>query len=81
MENSTNGDPRGDIIARGIVTEERARVMYERYVLNCYPRYAGTRRTNPTIDSLSVARITFLYLIQFVILLTPSDLVRCFVSP
>lgn len=31
MEHSTNGDPRGDIIARGIVTEERARVMYERY--------------------------------------------------
>lgn len=47
MENSTNGDPRGDIIARGIVTEERARVMYERYVLNCYPRYAGTQGLNP----------------------------------
>lgn len=32
MENSTKGDPRGDVIARGIVSEELARVMYERYV-------------------------------------------------
>lgn len=32
MDHSTTGDPRGDIIARGIVGEERARVMYERYV-------------------------------------------------
>lgn len=31
MENSSGGDPRGDIIARDIITEERARVMYERY--------------------------------------------------
>jgi hypothetical protein len=32
MENSAKGDPRGDVIARGIVSEELARVMYERYV-------------------------------------------------
>lgn len=32
MEHSSNGDPRGDIIARGIVSEEQARMMYERYV-------------------------------------------------
>jgi hypothetical protein len=32
MENSGNGDTKGDIVARGIVSEERARVMYERYV-------------------------------------------------
>lgn len=31
MEHSSGGDPRGDIIARGIVTEERARAMYDRY--------------------------------------------------
>lgn len=30
MEHSTNGDTRGDIVARGIVPEEQARVMYER---------------------------------------------------
>lgn len=33
MEHSSNGDPRGDIIARGIVSEEQARMMYERYVV------------------------------------------------
>lgn len=33
MEHSSNGDPRGDIIARGIVSEEQARMMYERCVL------------------------------------------------
>lgn len=32
MENSAKGDPRGDVVARGIVSEELARVMYERYV-------------------------------------------------
>ena len=32
MENSSNANPRGDIIARDIVSEEQARVMYERYV-------------------------------------------------
>ncbi|CAI7673827.1 unnamed protein product [Penicillium manginii] len=31
MENSSGGDPRGDIIARDIITEERARVMYDRF--------------------------------------------------
>jgi hypothetical protein len=34
MENSTKGDPRGDVVARGIVSEELARVMYERYGTN-----------------------------------------------
>ncbi|CAG8099181.1 unnamed protein product [Penicillium salamii] len=32
IENSAKGDPRGDVIAREIVSEELARVMYERYV-------------------------------------------------
>lgn len=32
MEHSAIGDARGDIVARGIVPEDRARVMYERYV-------------------------------------------------
>lgn len=30
MDNSAKGDGRGDIIARGVVSEENARVMYER---------------------------------------------------
>lgn len=30
MENSAEVDPRKDIIARGIISEEHARVMYER---------------------------------------------------
>lgn len=34
MENSAKGDPRGDVVARGIVSEELARVMYERYGTN-----------------------------------------------
>lgn len=34
MENSAKGDPRGDVVARGIVSEELARVMYERYSTN-----------------------------------------------
>lgn len=33
IENSTKGDPKSDIIARGIVSEDLARVMYERYVI------------------------------------------------
>lgn len=32
MDSSTKGDPKGDIIARGIVSEENARVIYERFV-------------------------------------------------
>lgn len=32
MDNPVNGDTQGDIVTRGIVSEERARVMYERYV-------------------------------------------------
>lgn len=32
MDNPSNGDTKGDIVTRGIVSEERARVMYERYV-------------------------------------------------
>lgn len=32
MDSSTKGDSKGDIIARGIISEESARVIYERYV-------------------------------------------------
>jgi hypothetical protein len=35
MDPSTKGDSKGDIIARGIVSEENARVIYERYVNPC----------------------------------------------
>ena len=31
MDNSSKADPKSDIIARGIISEERARVMYDRY--------------------------------------------------
>lgn len=33
IETSTKGDPKSDIIARGIVSEELARVLYERYLI------------------------------------------------
>lgn len=33
IDTSTKGDPKSDIIARGIVSEELARVLYERYVI------------------------------------------------
>lgn len=32
MDSSAKGDPKGDIIARGIISEENARAIYERYV-------------------------------------------------
>ncbi|KAJ5727898.1 hypothetical protein N7493_005718 [Penicillium malachiteum] len=57
MENSTNGDPRGDIIARGIVTEERARVMYERFTVgskNYLPLFDPIRDTFDSIRSRSL---------------------------
>ncbi|KAJ5917670.1 hypothetical protein N7466_011224 [Penicillium verhagenii] len=57
MENSTNGDPRGDIIARGIVTEERARVMYERFTggsKNFLPLFDPIRDTFDSIRSRSL---------------------------
>ncbi|KAJ5729074.1 uncharacterized protein N7483_003582 [Penicillium malachiteum] len=57
MEHSTNGDPRGDIIARGIVTEERARVMYERFTggsKNYLPLFDPIRDTFDSIRSRSL---------------------------
>ncbi|KAJ5664174.1 MFS multidrug transporter [Penicillium longicatenatum] len=57
MEHSTNGDPRGDIIARGIVTEERARVMYERFTggsKNFLPLFDPIRDTFDSIRSRSL---------------------------
>ncbi|EHA28061.1 hypothetical protein ASPNIDRAFT_131182, partial [Aspergillus niger ATCC 1015] len=32
MDNSSKADPKSDIIARGIISEERARVMYDRFM-------------------------------------------------
>ncbi|KAJ5627951.1 hypothetical protein N7490_010179 [Penicillium lividum] len=57
MEHSTNGDPRGDIINRGIVTEERARVMYERFTggsKNYLPLFDPIRDTFDSIRSRSL---------------------------
>ncbi|KAJ5578235.1 uncharacterized protein N7459_007199 [Penicillium hispanicum] len=57
MEHSSNGDPRGDIIARGIVSEERARVMYERFTggsKNYLPLFDPIRDTFDSIRSRSL---------------------------
>ncbi|KAJ5291608.1 MFS multidrug transporter [Penicillium angulare] len=57
MEHSTNSDLRGDIIARGIVTEERARVMYERFTggsKNYLPLFDPIRDTFDSIRSRSL---------------------------
>lgn len=71
MEHSSNGDPRGDIIARGIVSEEQARVMYERYA----SRSTDGRRLeiDMIIDSQAEARTFYLSLTLFVTPLTPYD--------
>ncbi|KAH8691676.1 putative C6 transcription factor [Talaromyces proteolyticus] len=57
MENSTNGDQKGDIISRGIVSEELARVMYERFTggsKNFLPLFDPIRDTFDSIRSRSL---------------------------
>lgn len=69
MEHSSNGDPRGDIIARGIVSEEQARIMYERYA-SCSTD--GSRpEIDIIIDSQAEARTSYLSSTLFVTPLTP----------
>lgn len=71
MEHSSNGDPRGDIIARGIVSEEQARIMYERYASRSTD---GSRLEIDIItDSQAEARTSYLSSILFVTPLTPYD--------
>ncbi|KAF3398110.1 hypothetical protein F1880_005993 [Penicillium rolfsii] len=45
LDNPSKGDGRGDIIARGIVSEENARVMYERF-------FGGSRNFLPLFDPI-----------------------------
>ncbi|OGM44072.1 putative C6 transcription factor [Aspergillus bombycis] len=57
MDNPANGDTKGDIVTRGIVTEERARVMYERFMggsKNFLPLFDPIRDTFDSIRSRSV---------------------------
>ncbi|KAJ5091589.1 hypothetical protein NUU61_006459 [Penicillium alfredii] len=57
MDNSTKGDPKSDIIARGIVSEEQARVMYERFMggsKNYLPLFDPIRDTFDSIRSRSL---------------------------
>ncbi|KAJ5161547.1 C6 transcription factor [Penicillium capsulatum] len=77
MEHSTNGDPRGDIIARGIVGEERARVMYERFIVgskNYLPVFDPIRDTFDSIRSRSLFCFTvILYLASRAVVDTRTD--------
>ncbi|KAE8378094.1 C6 transcription factor [Aspergillus bertholletiae] len=57
MDSSANGDTKGDIVTRGIVSEERARVMYERFMggsKNFLPLFDPIRDTFDSIRSRSV---------------------------
>ncbi|KAJ5789756.1 uncharacterized protein N7518_006767 [Penicillium psychrosexuale] len=57
MENSAKGDPRGDVVARGIVSEELARVMYERFTggsKNFLPLFDPIRDTFDSVRSRSL---------------------------
>ncbi|CAG8097258.1 unnamed protein product [Penicillium salamii] len=57
IENSAKGDPRGDVIAREIVSEELARVMYERFTggsKNYLPLFDPIRDTFDSIRSRSL---------------------------
>ncbi|KAJ5434140.1 hypothetical protein N7491_004735 [Penicillium cf. griseofulvum] len=57
MENSTKGDPRGDVVVRGIVSEELARVMYERFTggsKNFLPLFDPIRDTFDSVRSRSL---------------------------
>ncbi|KAI3148352.1 hypothetical protein CBS147325_3505 [Penicillium roqueforti] len=57
MESSVKGDPRGDVVARGIVSEELARVMYERFTggsKNFLPLFDPIRDTFDSVRSRSL---------------------------
>ncbi|KAJ5166960.1 uncharacterized protein N7482_005741 [Penicillium canariense] len=57
MDNSSKGDGRGDIIARGIVSEENARIMYERFIggsKNFLPLFDPIRDTFDSVRSRSL---------------------------
>ncbi|EED23576.1 C6 transcription factor, putative [Talaromyces stipitatus ATCC 10500] len=57
MDSSSKGDSKGDIIARGIVSEENARVMYERFAggsKNFLPLFDPIRDTFDSIRSRSL---------------------------
>ncbi|KAF7588708.1 hypothetical protein BBP40_005309 [Aspergillus hancockii] len=77
MENSGNGDTKGDIVARGIVSEERARVMYERFMggsKNFLPLFDPIRDTFDSIRSRSLFCFTvIIYLASRAVIDLRSD--------
>lgn len=89
MEPSTKGDPNGDIIARGIVSEEAARAMYERYVyIDSFHKalYSITWHSmiiecylSCATGSFMEAKTSFHFLILSEIRLTQYGRVLCFV--
>ncbi|KAG0155020.1 hypothetical protein PDIDSM_593 [Penicillium digitatum] len=54
MENSGKGDPRGDVIGRGIVSEELARVMFTGGSKNFLPLFDPIRDTFDSVRSRSL---------------------------
>lgn len=66
MESSVKGDPRGDVVARGIVSEELARVMYERYGTDSQMKLQTIiTKSNSSAQGSRVDRRTFfLFLIR-----------------
>lgn len=82
MENSAKGDPRGDVVARGIVSEELARVMYERYGTNSQIKLQSIIiKSDSSATGLRVGRKTFfLFLIRSETHSTLSVQDPCFAS-
>lgn len=82
MENSAKGDPRGDVVARGIVSEELARVMYERYGTNSQMKLQSIIiKSDSSATGLRVGRKTFfLFLIRSETHSTLSVQDPCFAS-
>ncbi|KAJ5682417.1 hypothetical protein N7462_005582 [Penicillium macrosclerotiorum] len=77
MDNSSKGDGRGDIIARGIVSEENARIMYERFIggsKNFLPLFDPIRDTFDSIRSRSLFCFTvIIYLASRAVIDLRSD--------
>ncbi|KAE8353837.1 hypothetical protein BDV28DRAFT_164652 [Aspergillus coremiiformis] len=78
MENPANGDTKGDLVTRGIVSEERARVMYERFMggsKNFLPLFDPIRDTFDSIRSRSLFCFTvIIYLASRAVLDLRSDI-------
>ncbi|CAL5871176.1 uncharacterized protein PFLUO_LOCUS5423 [Penicillium psychrofluorescens] len=77
IDTSTKGDPKSDIIARGIVSEELARVLYERFTggsKNFLPLFDPIRDTFDSIRSRSLFCFTvIIYLASRAVMDLRSD--------